>query len=176
MRIRSVLVYPFFLVIVLLGIITVYSAYWYEPGHSPSVILDAQDGVTRLTIAEVMDRATVKPIGVRDVWNDQTYTYGCVELYDLLDVFGALMPADEMWRVTLVNVQGKEVTFTQSEVMQRNVLYLAVTLDDKILEPGFSQSPYAGGPMRMVIREREGTSYGPEYYLWCIYKIIVEGT
>lgn len=174
MLIRPHILYPLLLVAVILGAIAVYSVSYYEPDQSPSVILQSDDGIMRLTIEEMEDRATIKPIGLHDPWSEQDYTYGCVEIYDLLDVFGILPGASEDGVVTLTNIQGKTATFSFDEIRQRNTFYLALSLEGQILETGFSQSPYAGGPLRVVIRESgDESSYGPDYLLWCVYKIDV---
>jgi hypothetical protein len=174
MLIRPHLLYPLIIVAVLLGSIAVYAVTYYEPDHSPSIILQTGDGVTRLTISEIEDRATIKPIGVHDVWNEQDFTYGCVEIYDLLDVFDALPESTADGAVVLTNIQGKTVSLSFDEIRQRNKFYLALSLEGEILESGFSQSPSAGGPLRVVIREQgDDQVYGPEYLLWCVYKIEV---
>ena len=174
MLIRPHILYPLLLVAVILGAIMVYSVSYYEPDQSPSVILQTEHGITRLTIEEIEDKATIKPIGVHDVWSEHDYTYGCVEIYDLLDVFNVLPPTSDDGTVVLTNIQGKMVTFSLEEIRQRNMFYLALSLEGQILETGFSQSPYAGGPLRVVIRESgEEAAYGPEYLLWCVYKIEV---
>ena len=174
MLIRPHILYPLLVVVLILGSITVYAISYYEPDQSTSVILQVGGGVSRLNIADIEDKATIKPIGIHDVWNEQDYTYGCVEIYDLLDVFGALPSPTDDGTVLLTNIQGKTVSFSFDEIRQRNVLYLALSLDGQALETGFSQSPYAGGPFRVVIRDSgEGLSYGPEYLLWCVYKIDV---
>ncbi|RZN50544.1 hypothetical protein EF808_00785 [archaeon] len=167
--------YPFLLVLVTIVGVAVFSLF-YTPEQSLSIVLHERD--TNMTVhvplSTVLERCEVKERIVNDVWRNELMTYDCITLHELLTDSGYFSEAQEGF-VCMTNIQGTMVCIPREDIAAHPQQFLfAVGRSGEDLAVSFSNTPEAGGPMRVLIEYDDTLTqeeYGPSYWMWCVYKI-----
>jgi len=111
---------------------------------------------------------------VNDVWRNELMTYDCITINELLEGSGYYSGTQGTY-VCLTNIQGKMVCIPREDISSHpDQFLLAVGKDGEDLAVSFSNTPEAGGPMRVLIEYDETLTqqdYGPENWMWCVYKV-----
>lgn len=185
---RIQLLYPLMLVVIILGVVGLFSFRYSPLQESPNnIIFVGLEGTSeRVSVDEMVNGCGVEDRSIYDIWLGQTKKYTFVKVNDLLNCLSDI-PADDLQytiNVVFTNIQGKTISIPLTNIIEyEDSFLLAIMYKNEELKEDFSNNETSGGPSRLLIdysidysSDFLSENYGPEYWLWCIYKIsLVKG-
>jgi len=181
---RMQLLYPFMLVVIILGVVGLFSLRYAPEQETPNNIMFVDiDGTSgRMSIDDMVNNCELIEKSIYDIWLGTTKKYSTVRVYDMINCMTE-MPEDDIQYTTNVvftNIQGHTISVPLTNVVEyKDAFLLAVMYRNEDLNIDFSNNAESGGPSRLIIDYSSdfiSENYGPEYWLWCIYKIsLVKG-
>jgi len=181
---RSRLLYPFMIVVIVLGIVALFSLRYAPEGQSPNNIMFVDlDGQSERIIIEDMEfNCGIEERSIYDIWLGTTKKYSFIKVSDLVQCVSNIPDEDLQHSINVVftNIQGKTMSIPLTNILEyEDSFLLAIKYRDEDLQIDFSNNPESGGPSRLIIdyaNEFISENYGPEYWIWCVYKIsLVKG-